>query len=372
MILSYPILEISLSKIKHNTEKIVSICDKKGISVAGVTKGFCGIEEIAKALVDGGVDILADSRIRNLKKLKDIDVPKLLLRLPMISNAEEVVEYADISLNSELKTIKMLSQYASLKGKKHKIILMVDVGDLREGMFIKEDIFNTIESILELSGIKLIGIGTNLSCFGGVIPSDENLGKLASIKKEIEKKFDIELDVLSGGNSTSFHLVINDEIPKEINQLRLGTMLILGHDEINDKWIEDTFNDCFRLITEIVEIKEKPSIPIGKIGYDSFGNKPTFKDKGIRKRAISAIGKQDIDIDWMKAEDHSILILGASSDHLILDITDSNETYEVGDKISFILDYVAILNAVNSDYVEKILVEHYEVKDLNEEVLCTI
>lgn len=371
IILSYPKLEISLSKIKHNTEKIVGLCIKKGISIAGVTKAFCGIEEIAKAMVDGGVDILADSRIKNLKKLKDINVPKLLLRLPMISNAKEVVEYTDISLNSELKTIEALSKYALEKGKIHKIILMIDIGDLREGIFIEENIFTMIKIVLNLTGVKLIGIGTNLSCFGGVVPSNKNLGKLVTLKKEIEKRFNIKLDIISGGNSTSFNLVMNNKIPKEINHLRLGTMLLLGHDEVNDKWIEDTYNDCFRLITEIIEIKEKPSIPIGEIGNDAFGNKPVFEDRGIRKRAICAIGKQDIDLDWMKSEDNNILILGASSDHLILDITDCKVNYEVGNKISFILDYVSILKAMNSDYVEKILLDNYVLEALKEGVLCT-
>lgn len=170
--MNYPIVEIDTNKIKHNVEIIVNSCKDKGIKVAGVTKVFCGMPEIAKAYVDGGIDYLADSRVENLMKLKDFSQPKILLRLPMKSEAELVVEYADISLNSEIETIKALSEKALEKDKVHQIILMVDLGDLREGYYKEEDIYSAVEEILDLKGVRLIGIGTNLTCYGGVIPED--------------------------------------------------------------------------------------------------------------------------------------------------------------------------------------------------------
>lgn len=356
--MSYPRLEICLGKITHNTKIMVDICKRLGIDVVGVNKVSCGSNKIAQAMVDGGVKIIADSRIENLKKIKDIKTKKMLLRLPMISRVEEVVEYADISLNSELKTIKKLSEIAVRKNKIHEVILMVDVGDLREGIFYEEDVLELVSQIINLNGIKLIGIGTNLTCFGGVIPSRENMSKLIKVRNAIEKKYDIRLNVLSGGNSSSIYLIQKGEMPREINQLRLGTVLILGTVEVNNSRIEGTYNDAFKLIVEVVEIKEKPSKPIGEIGIDAFGHIPVFEDRGIRKRAICAIGKQDIDLDWMVPEDKNVIILGGSSDHLILDITDSDRKYEVGDKITFILNYVAILKAMTSEYVNKVYIEN--------------
>lgn len=350
----YPCVEISLYKIKHNTEKLVGLCKKYKINVAGVTKVFCGEPQIAKIMIDGGVQILADSRIENLIKLKDINIPKMLLRLPMISQAGEVVRYSDISLNSELKTIKELSKKAVELNRKHKIILMVDLGDLREGIFDEDEIFKVVREILKLEGIELMGIGTNLTCYGGVIPKNENLSRLVKIKKNIEEKFNIRLDVLSGGNSSSLYLLETGEIPQEINQLRLGESIVLGRETAYGKTIKDTFDDCFKLIVEIIEIKEKPSVPIGEIGMDAFGNKPTFIDKGIIKRAICAIGKQDIDLGDIIPYDKYIEILGESSDHLILDITKSENNYDVGDKIEFKLTYGGILKVMTSEYVAKV------------------
>ncbi|MBS4538106.1 alanine/ornithine racemase family PLP-dependent enzyme [Clostridium sp. D2Q-11] len=347
----YPRLQIDLNKITHNTKRLVEICDSLGVEIVGVNKVTSASLETAQALVDGGVKIIGESRIESLELLKDIKAEKMLLRLPMISNAEEVVRYADISLNSEIETIKELSKEALKRNIIHRIILMIDVGDLREGIFDEEEILLIVEEILKLKGIKLIGLGTNLSCFGGVLPSIENLEKLVVLKKKIKEEFNVDISTLSGGNSSSFHLIQKEKLPKGINQLRLGTALMLGTVEVTDSRIEDTFIDAFKLTTEIVEVKKKPSKPIGDISLNAFGEVPHFDDKGDMIRAICAVGKQDVAIDWMTPFDKDITILGGSSDHTILDITNSKHTYKVGDKVDFYLNYIAILRAMDSKYL---------------------
>ncbi|MCR2042866.1 ornithine racemase Orr [Anaerosalibacter massiliensis] len=354
--MSYPRVEVDLNKLKHNVKTIVSRCNEKDIKVAGVTKGFCGDPKIAKVYVDGGVSFLADSRVENLKKLRNIDIPKILLRLPMLSEVEYVVQYADISLNSEIETIKALSKQALEFNKVHKIILMVDLGDLREGYFKEEEIYDAIEKIIKLEGVKLEGIGTNLTCHGGIIPRKDNTIRLIEIKQKVKENYNIDLEIISGGNSSSLHLVFNGEMPEGINQLRLGESLILGRETAFGGKIKDTFNDIFTLVVEAIELKEKPSIPIGEIGMDAFGNKPIFVDRGIRKRMISAIGKQDIDLENITPIDKDIIIIGGSSDHLILDVTDSKIDYSVGDKIRFKLDYGGILSTTTSEYVKTVYI----------------
>lgn len=348
--LPYPRLEISLAKIRQNTRTLVNRCRALGIGVAGVTKVFCAHEVIARAMVDGGIEYIADSRVENLKRLQDIRLPKILLRLPMISRADEVIEFADISLNSEIETIKALSVQARLKKKTHQVILMVDLGDLREGIIDQAELLQTAEIALGLEGISIAGIGTNLTCFGGVIPTTKNLETLVRLGNSIEQRFHINLDVVSGGGSSSLHL---HHIPDGINQLRLGEAIVLGRETAYGNRIEGTFDDCFKLVVEIVEVKEKPSAPFGEIGTDSFGKKPSFVDKGIRRRAICAIGKQDVDPEHLVPDDDDIVILGASSDHLLLDVTECHKVYTVGDLISFRLEYAGILSAMTSEYVSK-------------------
>lgn len=353
--MTYPRVIIDTKKIKENTEILVKLSRDNGIDVVGVTKAFCANSNVARAMVDGGVKFLADARIDNIKKLEKFNLKKILLRLPMISQIEEVVKYADISLNSEVSVIRAISDEAIKMNKVHGIILMIDLGDLREGIYYDEEIFSIIDKIKDLKGIELLGIGTNLTCYGGVIPDENNLGKLVNIGNMIKQRFGIKLKIISGGNSSSINLFGND-ILSEINNLRLGESIICGRETAYGKRIEDTDDDAFVLEAEVIEIREKPSIPSGIIGMDAFGNTPNFVDNGIRKRAILAVGKQDIDESGIIPLDEKIIIIGASSDHLIIDITDCDGKYQIGDIIRFKLTYNSILKSMTSEYVDKMVI----------------
>lgn len=352
----YPLLRINLVKLRENTQTIVNLCEKKNIKVVGVTKVFCAIPEVAQTMVKGGVEILGDSRIKNLKKLQHIPVPKMLLRIPMKSEVEEVIKYADISLNSEIDTIKSLSEEAKKQRKIHEIILMVDLGDLREGV-LKEDVIPIVEQIVKLEGIRLRGIGTNLTCYGSVIPTPDILEELVEIKNSINKKFNLNLDIVSGGNSSSLYLVQNGLIPREITQLRIGEAIVLGRETAFGDRIPHTYDDVFTLEAQIVELKEKPSYPRGILGMDAFGERQVYVDRGIMKRAILAIGRQDVNMNDLIPIDSSIELIGSSSDHLIVNVTNSTYLYKVGDIIKFKLRYGGILSCSTSEYVEKVIEE---------------
>lgn len=353
----YPCVEVDLAKIEHNAKTILDMCNKKHIVVAAVTKVFCANKPIAEAMIRAGVTGFADARISNLKKLKDLNCNKLMIRIPMISEAYEVVRYNDTSLNSELATIKALSMAAIDLNKTHNIILMVDLGDLREGVLIP-DVINTVEKILKIDNIKLIGLGTNLTCYGGVIPDGVNLGKLIELKLEVEKTFGLTMPVISGGNSSSLYMVMKDTMPKEINQLRIGESIVLGRETAYGEVVPNCYEDAFILKGEIIELKSKETVPTGNIGVDAFGSIPSYEDKGIRKRAIVAVGRQDIRLEGLTPVDSNISIFGASSDHLILDVTHSEKELTVGDIVDFKVDYGCLLVAMTSPYVEK----YYSIK----------
>lgn len=351
----YPRLIIDTKKIKQNVQTLVKLANSNGIEVAGVTKVFCAQEDITKSFVDGGVKYLADSRIENMIRLEKFKIPKIFLRLPMQSQIDDVVKYADISLNSEVETIKKLSYSALKQNKVHGVIIMMDLGDLREGFYEEEDLYKAIEETMNLKGINLLGLGTNLTCYGGVIPTNTNLNRLVKVANEIEKRYSIKLDIVSGGNSSSVHLLGKEKLTG-INNLRLGESLIIGSETAYGERIEGTYNDAFRLELEVIEAKNKPSAPTGEIGRDAFGNVPTYTDRGIRKRIICAAGQQDLDNGTIIPNDDKIIILGGSSDHLILDATDSKLYYKVGDIIKFNLKYASILRAMTSEFVEKVII----------------
>lgn len=348
-----PRVEINLNKITHNTKEIVSICSRFNISVAGVTKVFCGDTDVAKAMEKGGIEYIADSRIQNIIGLKEIKLPKLLLRLPMLSEIPELVRYCDLSLNSEVETIKRISLECKKQQKIHKIILMADMGDLREGVW-HGDISGTVDKIMGLEGIEIAGIGTNLTCYGGVIPSNKNLGLLSYIAEGLRKRYGLSLPIVSGGNSSSLHLLDSGEMPAGINNLRIGEAIALGRETAFGKRINNTYDDAALFIGEIIEIQHKPSKPIGDIGMDAFGNAPEIEDMGLRYRAIVAAGRQDMDFSGLYPLDRDIKIIGASSDHLIVDITDSKNEYSIGSELGFKMSYGCLLRSMTSPYVNKV------------------
>ncbi|MHB1405781.1 MAG: type III PLP-dependent enzyme domain-containing protein [Desulfitobacteriaceae bacterium] len=226
------------------------------------------------------------------------------------------------------------------------------MGDLREGV-LQENVLGAVAQIIGLRGVALAGLGTNMGCFGGVLPSVDNLGLLVELGYAVERYLGHKLEVISGGGTSTLLLVENNTVPVSINQLRVGEGILLGTDTTNNRSIPWLRQDTFLLRAEVIEVKCKPSVPIGEIGKDAFGNVPEFEDVGIRKRAILELGKQDVYVEGIFPLDKTLRILGASSDHTIVDISDSEQEIKVGDEIVFGLTYPGLLSASDSRYVKK-------------------
>jgi predicted amino acid racemase len=345
-----PRIEIALSQIRDNTRILSKLYGQKGISLMGVSKAVLGEPSIAEAMIQGGVRFIADSRIENIQKMKNAGILTqfVLLRTPL-SQAESIVKNADISLNSEIQTLKKLSHYAKIQNKIHKVIIMVELGDLREGI-LPCDLSKFIKETLSLSHIKIIGIGCNLACYGGVKPNSKNMNELTKLVGTIEEKFHINLEIISGGNSANYEWYKSTPDIGKINNLRVGESILLGCEPSNRKTIPGLHNNAFQLFAEVIESKKKPSLPFGDFCQDAFGNVPSFLDRGVRQRAIIALGRQDIQVSGLKSN-NNLRIIGSSSDHIILDSQDHN--LQVGDEVKFDLDYSGLLTAMTSPYIKK-------------------
>ena len=352
----YPRIVIDLNKLKHNANALCQMAKDRGIGdLAFVTKVFCADTQMVKALSETPCRYLADSRIENLANYPDTKQLKILLRLPMLSQAEEVVRYSDISFNSEMATLAALSTAAQEQGKQHKVVLMVDMGDLREGIFFKEE-----EQILQLAkfvendpNLELYGTAFNLTCYGSVLPTQENLTQFLKITKCIEKKISRKLEFISGGNSSSVSLLLLGQDNLPFTNLRLGEALVLGRETAYGADLAGLYQDVVTLEAELIEVQEKPSYPIGEIGVNAFGEKAEYTDLGIRRRAIAAIGRQDMDCDGLIPLEPGITVVGASSDHLILDITECPKPLQIGDIVRFKMNYGGILRGFTSSYVKR-------------------
>ena len=361
----YPRLVIDLKKLEDNLNAVGKITKEDGgCSLMIVTKGLCADLEMAKMVAANDyVDFVADTRVKNIASYADIvrgaGKKTVLLRNPMHSEIAEVAKYVDLCFNSELSTIRLLNEEAAKLGKKQDILLMIDLGDLREGIFFQNEdlIYEAVEEILAMENINLYGIGVNLTCYGAIIPKNDNLSQLVEIAGKLEAKYGIKLEMVSGGNSSSIYLVGKGELPAGINNLRLGESFLLGNDTAYETKLPGTVSDALTLQAEIIELKEKPSLPIGEVGVDAFGEKPYYEDRGIMKRAIIGIGKQDTDLGSMTPVDSQIEIMGGSSDHIILDVTHADKEYKVGDIVEFTLGYGGMLKTATSAYVERAYVK---------------
>lgn len=349
----YPRVEINLAHLQHNVSKVVEKCGSFGIQVAGVIKGATGIPEVARAFDKGGAAFIASSRLEQLEDAINagIEKPMMLIRIPMLSEVKDVIRLADISLNSEFEVIKALNDEARAQGKLHKVILMADLGDLREGFWDKDEMIKVAEYIEnKMINIQLVGIGTNVGCYGSISPTVEKLEELVEIAERIEERLGRQLEYISGGATSSLMRVWDKNIPKRINMLRVGEGILLARDldVFYGYDMSDLYQDIFRLKAEVIEVKDKPSYPVGTIAIDAFGHTPTYVDRGIRRRALLAMGKVDYgDPAELLPMDKGIEVLGASSDHTIIDVEDAERDYKVGDIMTFDICYATVVYLTN-------------------------
>ena len=225
------------------------------------------------------------------------------------------------------------------------------MGDLREGFWDKDELVEIAEYIENrMINIQLVGIGTNLGCYGSIAPTAEKLQELVDLAERIEKKLDRELEYISGGATSSLMRVWDKDIPKRINLLRVGEGILLARDldVFYGYDVSELYQDVFRLKAEVIEVKTKPSYPVGTIAVDAFGHTPEYVDRGMRKRVLLGMGKVDYgDPCELIPLEEGIEVLGASSDHTIIDVEDAERDYKIGDIMTFDVCYATIVYLTN-------------------------
>jgi predicted amino acid racemase len=326
------------------------------MDVTGITKACCGDPQIARAMLRGGVSSLGDSRVENLFRLRNSGISSKLwlIRAPTLSQTKNVVRLADVSLHSELPIISKLSENALQLNRQHKIVLMLEMGDLREGVC-QEELAEVVASILEMKGVELFGIGMNLACLGGVKPTAEKMREFSRISSGIQETFGIEFKILSGGNSANIPLLLRKKASRHANHLRIGEAILLGCDSVMRKPIPGAHQDAFVLECEIIEVKKKPSVPQGELAQNAFGKRPCLQDLGTITRGLVAIGRQDVLVEGLTPIDPAISILGDSSDHIAVHLKTTK--YRVGDTLKFRVNYGALTQLFVSPYVRKVMIQ---------------
>jgi len=350
-------ITLNKKKLKDNYLELDKFFGDKNIEWAVVAKMLCGNEKYLQEVINLGIKQICDSRLTNLETIKSIDpdIETVYIKPPAKANIARIVEFADISFNTEFETIKLLSSAAQDMGKTHKIVVMIELGELREGVM-RDQFIDFYSKIFELPNIEVIGIGANLTCMYGVLPNQDKLIQLCLYKELVEAKFNRKIPFVSGGTSVTIPLIQKDLLPAGVNHFRVGETLYFGTDVYHNTVFETMHNDVFKLCAEIIELTEKPMIPQGEFGVNLTGDTPVFDQKNIglnSYRAIVDVGLLDIEVNHLEPIDTTMEIAGASSDMIVMDLGTNSKQYKVGDTIEFKMDYMGLLRLMNSNYIEK-------------------
>ncbi len=361
-------LIIYAERIKSNIKTLSSFFEKNNIEWSLVTKVFSGDKTFLKAIltpdVTKKINSVGDSRLTSLRNLREVNpnIRTIYIKPPANIYADDVVEYADISLNSSLTTIKRLNEAAKKKKKTHQIIIMIELGELREGVK-RDDILGFYEQIFELSNIEVIGIGSNLGCMYGVEPTYDKLLQLSLYKELISAKFNKDLKYVSGGTSITLPLIENKSIPKEINHFRIGEAAFFGISPLENKQFHNLYTETFEFYANIIELEEKKIVPDGVINEANIGHTTDYNENDVQETSYKAIldfGMLDVDKNDIHTDDTDISFVGITSDMLVIDVglnknkKTGKPKYKVGDKIKFKLNYMGVARLLSSKFIDKI------------------
>ncbi len=353
-------ITLNKANLAHNYNFLDQLFTSNQIEWGIVTKLLCGNELFIKELIELGMDEAHDSRISNLKTIKSInpDIQTVYIKPPAKRSIKKIVKYADASFNTEIETIRMLSKEAVSQNKIHKVVIMVEMGDLREGVM-GAGLMDFYGEVFELPNIEVTGLGTNLNCLHGVMPSPDKLIQLSLYEQLIEAKFNKKIPFVTGGTSVVVPLLLQKMLPAGINHFRIGEMLYFGNNLFTEAPVVGMKTDVLRLYAEIIELTEKPKVPTGTLAENPSGEKTSINPDDYGKtsyRAILDVGLLDINPAFLISTHDDIKIAGASSDMLVIDLGAESGAYKVGDLISFNLKYMGALSLLSSDYIEKKIV----------------
>jgi len=348
-----PRVEFDLGKIKENAQCLVRRLGARGISVTGVTKAVCGHPDVAVAMMDGGVAGLADARIKNVirMRMEQIKCPITMIRAPLVSEMEEVVRCCDVSYNTEMDTILKLGAAAKQQGMSHRVILMVEMGDMREGVM-PENLDDFAARVIATPGVALKGIAANFACMDNVAPTASDMAMLSRMADQIEGACGPFVELVSGGGSANLPWALGEGSTGRVNNLRLGEAILLGTDPVTGHPISGLYTDAFALFAEVIEARDKPSsIPPASITPE-LGTPKLVQSDDFRSRTVLAVGQQDTDTSGLTFPSGSKFI-GATSDHTVVDTAKS--TVPVGSEMKMGMNYSALMRAMSAPDVAKVV-----------------
>lgn len=355
-------LTIHSARIIENIRKLNDYLESNKINWTLITKMLNGYKPILEKLLKNDeikrLHSIGDARISNLKNIKEIrpDIVTMYIKPPAFNQVKNVIKYADISLNSNIQTLEKLNEEAGRAGILHRVVIMIEMGELREGI-LRENILNFYKRAFDMDNIEIIGIGTNLGCMYGVEPTYDKLIQLSLYKQLIESMFGKKLELVSGGSSITLPLIARKKVPNEVNHFRIGETAFLGVSPLNGKKFKNLSTTAFDFTGEILEFEKKGNVPDGTIGNAAIGQTSGFDSNDYHEswRCIVDFGEIDVDVNNLKVKDNKLNFVGTTSDMTVFDMAEDSKKYGVGDRVHFQPNYMAVARLTNSKYMTTIV-----------------
>ncbi len=360
-------LIIRTKKIQQNIQYLSKYLKDNHIQWSLITKVFSGdknfLENVLTPEIIQHINSVGDSRLTSLKNLKEVnpEMKTIYIKPPAKIYADQVVQYADISLNSSYETIVALNESAKKVGKIHEVIIMIEMGELREGVN-RDDLMSFYEKVFDLPNIEVIGLGSNLGCMYGIIPTHDKLLQLALYKELISAKFNKKLPLISGGSSITLPLIEQKTIPQEINHFRIGEAAFFGISPYHNQKFKELSIDTFEFQANIIELEVKQNVPDGEISDANVGHTAEYNQEDRGKTSVKAIldfGMLDVNREDIEPIGSDLNFIGITSDMIVVDLGDNLDEnqqpkYKVGDLIRFKPNYMAVARLLNSKFIDKV------------------
>ncbi|MFA5808962.1 MAG: alanine racemase [Thermoleophilia bacterium] len=341
-----PKLTIDLAKIQANASLVAELIKPHGLRLVGVTKGCLGNELVAEAMLAGGATALADSRVESIANLRRHfpGVELELLRSPVAGR--------QLDASADIHFVSSLQQAMALLGlsitRPVRLCLMVETGDCREGVP-AELAVEEAALLTELADSELVGIATNAACARESAPLGKALATFTHLAQQLHWRLKMKegqaLPVISAGGSGLLKLMIGisgeaggmDALFGPLTELRCGEVILLGRipsGEAGDLYLPKAHRDAFLLEGVVLEVYEKAG----------------------RTQALVDFGCQDTGSASLIPYHEGITPVETSSDYLTV-ACDPPESLRpgvtVGNRLTFIPSYYALLAAMTSPFVEK-------------------
>ena len=165
-------------------------------------------------------------------------------------------------------------------------------------------------------------------------PTEDDIYAMNQFVGAIENELGFRLKMISGGNSSMLPQLMYNDLGR-INELRIGETLFRGIDTTTLQPMPRLYQDAITLEAEIIEIKPRV-----------IGTNQCYL------QAILDIGYIDIYIEKIIPINDKVKIIGATSDHLMVDL-DNQDFYQVGDTMQFSLEYEALSQVMYQQRLSK-------------------